>query len=86
MPCSQVLDKLPEGARVVKVGQTLQDFASLSEQDWASINVLLNCGVGKNAGTRDHIKVGAAPVLAACWLPRWLHAGCTASVHCRTAL
>jgi hypothetical protein len=53
----QALETLPEGARVVHVGQTLQDFASLSPEDWASVNVLLNCGVGKNAGTRDHIKV-----------------------------
>jgi hypothetical protein len=54
----QLLEGLPEGARVVHVGQTLQDFAGLSPQDWASVNVLLNCGVGKSAGTRDHIKVG----------------------------
>ena len=59
-PTSQlsVLNQLPAGARVVAIGRTLDDFAALSDADWASINVLVNCGVGTSAGTKAHIQVG----------------------------
>jgi hypothetical protein len=53
-----VLRQLPASARVVAVGQTLADFAALTAEDWASCDVLLNCGVGANAGTKAHLQVG----------------------------
>ena len=37
--------------------------------DWGAVDVLLNCGVGKNAGTRTDLQVRARP-----WEPagaRW---------------
>ncbi|CAL5219435.1 g1265 [Coccomyxa viridis] len=45
-PELKVLDKLPEGATVLGVGRTLKDLQGLglSEEDWKSVNVLLNCG------------------------------------------
>lgn len=54
----QVLQQLPTCVSIVAAGQTLADFASLSDDQWRSVNVLLNCGVGKNAGKKEHIQVG----------------------------
>ncbi len=52
-----VLEKLPSGVRIVGVGQSLEALSNLTDQDWASIDVVLNCGVGANAGKREHIQV-----------------------------
>ncbi|EIE24549.1 hypothetical protein COCSUDRAFT_32746 [Coccomyxa subellipsoidea C-169] len=43
-PELEVLKKLPEDAKIVGVGRTYEDLSSLSESDWQSVNVLLNCG------------------------------------------
>ena len=59
-----ILKRLPESVNVVAIGRCLDDFSSLSEAEWASVNVLLSCGVGKNAAKRDDIQV------LACW--QWL--------------
>lgn len=50
-----VLEKLPPGAKVVAIGQTAAELDAKG-LDWGSIDVLLNCGVGKNAGKRDDIR------------------------------
>jgi hypothetical protein len=56
-PELSALEKLPDSVHVVAIGQTLEDLHHLSEQQWNSVEVLLNCGVGKNAGTKAHIQV-----------------------------
>lgn len=61
-----VLESLPEGAQVVGIGQTPEDFSSFSDEDWGIIDVLLNCGVGPRAGTRAHIQVSRRWWLAVC--------------------
>lgn len=47
--------------QVLKIGQTAADFAELSDEECASVSVLLNCGVGANAGKAKDIQVR-------CWL------------------
>jgi hypothetical protein len=56
-PELSVLKDLPAGVNVVATGQTLEDFAALTPEQWASVDVMLNCGVGKNAGKKEHIQV-----------------------------
>lgn len=55
-PELEVLKRLPPAVRVLAVGRSAQDLAHLSDADWESVDVLLNCGVGKAAGTRDDIR------------------------------
>lgn len=43
--------------QVLRVGQTAEDFADLSDEQCASVSVLLNCGVGANAGKAKDIQV-----------------------------
>ncbi|KAK9909416.1 hypothetical protein WJX75_001901 [Coccomyxa subellipsoidea] len=43
-PELEVLKKLPKDAHIVGVGRTLEDLSGLSDIDWQSVNVLLNCG------------------------------------------
>ena len=60
---------LPPSFKVIGVGRTMEDFATLTHDDWAGVNVLLNCGILKNAAKRDQIE--------AVWdmLPnlKWMH-------------
>lgn len=56
-PELEVLKRLPAGVNVVAVGRSTTDFFHLTDEQWASVNVLLNCGVGKNAAKRDDIAV-----------------------------
>ena len=56
-PCIPPLARL----QVLKIGQTAADFAELSDEECASVSVLLNCGVGANAGKAKDIQVR-------CWL------------------
>eukprot|EP00879_Flechtneria_rotunda_P004882 GHRR01005156.1.p1 GENE.GHRR01005156.1~~GHRR01005156.1.p1 ORF type:complete len:377 (+),score=95.91 GHRR01005156.1:267-1397(+) len=51
-----VLQQLPDGMDIVATGQTLADFGHLTGEQWASIDCLLNCGVGENAGKRKDIQ------------------------------
>jgi len=47
-PELSVLARLPEGATVIAVGQTVEALDStLDPSAWSSIDVVLNCGVGK---------------------------------------
>lgn len=57
-PELEVLKQLPSTVTVVAVGRNKDDLAHLTEEQWDGIDVLLNCGVGKNAGKRDDIQVG----------------------------
>ena len=52
-----VLKQLPSSVQVISIGQELKDFAHLSEEQWSSVDVLLSCGVGKNAAKRENIQV-----------------------------
>lgn len=56
-PELSVLQKLPAGCKVIATGQTLADLSHLSDEQWISIDVVLNCGVGKNAGKRENVQV-----------------------------
>jgi hypothetical protein len=56
-PELSVLKQLPPEVKVVATGQTLSDLKQLPEEQWGSIDVVLNCGVGKFAGKRDDVKV-----------------------------
>lgn len=55
-PELSVLDKLPAGAEVVAVGKPAELAAKLSADDFARVNVLLNCGVGAKAGTKADLQ------------------------------
>ena len=57
-----VLRKLPENVRITAIGREASDFAHLSDTDLSAVDVLLNCGVGKNAGRKEDIQVGAPTV------------------------
>lgn len=57
-PELSVLKQLPPEVKVVATGQTMADLdKQLSDDQWGSIDVLLNCGVGKFAGKREYIQV-----------------------------
>lgn len=59
-PELSVLQHLPPEVKVVATGQTLSDLSKqLSDEQWGTIDVLLNCGVGKFAGKREYIQVCA---------------------------
>ncbi|KAG1668487.1 hypothetical protein FOA52_005260 [Chlamydomonas sp. UWO 241] len=51
-----VLKKLPANVHILQVGRCLADFSNLSEAEWASVTVLLNCGVGVNAGKKEDVQ------------------------------
>lgn len=51
------LAKLPSDVNVLAIGRSTSDFAHLTEEAWASVSVLLNCGVGANAGKKADIEV-----------------------------
>eukprot|EP00878_Enallax_costatus_P046953 GHUV01057287.1.p1 GENE.GHUV01057287.1~~GHUV01057287.1.p1 ORF type:complete len:340 (+),score=73.08 GHUV01057287.1:317-1336(+) len=76
-PELSVLQKLPPGCNIVATGQTLTDLRHLSKEQWSSVDVMLNCGVGKNAGKRENVQ--------AFW-PRltglkWLHSASAGLEH-----
>jgi hypothetical protein len=61
-PELSVLQQLPPEVKVVATGQTLAEISKqLSDEQWGSIDALLNCGVGKFAGKREYIQVGMYP-------------------------
>lgn len=43
---------------MLAIGQTAAELDAKG-LDWGAVDVLLNCGVGKNAGKRDDVRVGA---------------------------
>eukprot|EP00775_Hariotina_reticulata_P005492 gene5492-5727_t len=67
-PELSVLQKLPAGVHVIATGQNLADFSQLSEQQWSSIDVMLNCGVGNNAGKRDDVREFWPKLTGLAWL------------------
>lgn len=58
-PELSVLEKLPAGCKIIATGQTLAELSHLSDEQWSSIDAMLNCGVGKNAGKRENIQVSS---------------------------
>lgn len=76
-PELSVLDRLPAGAKVVGVGKPADLAEKLSADEFASVNVLLNCGVGAKAGTKADLQE--------LWprLPnlRWLHSASAGLEH-----
>jgi hypothetical protein len=60
-PELSVLQKLPAGVNIMATGQTLSELSQqLTGEQWGSIDVMLNCGVGKMAGKREDVKVGSS--------------------------
>jgi phosphoglycerate dehydrogenase-like enzyme len=77
-PELKVLDNLPAGrARVVAVGKPAELAQKLTDDDFASVTILLNCGVGAKAGTKADLQE--------LWprLPnlRWLHSASAGLEH-----
>eukprot|EP00197_Chlamydomonas_leiostraca_P013645 CAMPEP_0202860326 /NCGR_PEP_ID=MMETSP1391-20130828/2081_1 /ASSEMBLY_ACC=CAM_ASM_000867 /TAXON_ID=1034604 /ORGANISM="Chlamydomonas leiostraca, Strain SAG 11-49" /LENGTH=334 /DNA_ID=CAMNT_0049539481 /DNA_START=126 /DNA_END=1130 /DNA_ORIENTATION=- len=76
-PELSVLKQLPPTVNVVGIGKSLQDFAKLTDADWASVDVLLNCGVGARAAKRED--------LAALWPKltglQWMHSSSAGLEH-----
>ena len=54
-----VLPTLPEGVEIVAIGKNESEWNLGSDDAWASIDVLLNCGVGANAAKRQDLQAGA---------------------------
>lgn len=52
----EMLNERAPGARVVAVGKPDALLAKLSAEDLASVDVLLNCGVGAKAGTKQDLQ------------------------------
>lgn len=76
-PELSVLNSLPPSVNVLGIGRSAEDFEGLTEDQWKSVDVLLNCGVGANAGKKDDIM--------ALW-PRlsglvWLHSSSAGLEH-----
>lgn len=51
-----VLPTLPSNVEVVAIGKNESEW-NLDPDEWASIDVLLNCGVGANAAKKDDLRV-----------------------------
>lgn len=51
------LDKIKDVVDVVGMGRSVSELSQLSDEDWASVEVLLNCGVGERAGKKKDIQV-----------------------------
>ena len=66
---SVLKDRLPDRVRIVAIAQHAQDFDHLSEEEWASVDVLLACGILPNQAKRADLVVRAH---AACMRARWL--------------
>lgn len=57
-PATKLKTKLKQTTHsVLAIGQTVAELDAKG-LDWASVDVLLNCGVGAAAGKRDDIRVG----------------------------
>ncbi|KAF6261211.1 hypothetical protein COO60DRAFT_801988 [Scenedesmus sp. NREL 46B-D3] len=77
-PELSVLQKLPAGVNIVATGQTLSALSQqLTEEQWGSIDVMLNCGVGKNAGKRQDIQEFWGKLTGL----RWLHSASAGLEH-----
>mmetsp|Transcript_41935 Transcript_41935/g.133838 ORF Transcript_41935/g.133838 Transcript_41935/m.133838 type:complete len:293 (-) Transcript_41935:408-1286(-) len=77
-PELSALDKLPSSVTVVAIGRSYAEISSkISDDDLSTVDVLLNCGVGKNAATKDQIRE--------LWpkLPRlqWMHSASAGLEH-----
>jgi len=76
-PELEVLKRLPSTVNVVATGQTLKDFHALTPEQWASIDVLLNCGVGALAGKKTDIQE-FWPLLSGL---KWMHSASAGLEH-----
>ncbi|GAX77703.1 hypothetical protein CEUSTIGMA_g5146.t1 [Chlamydomonas eustigma] len=75
-PELSVLSKLPQSIEVVGIGKP-EDFAHLTPDECSSISVLLNCGVGENAGKKHDVQAlwGKLPNL------KWMHSASAGLEH-----
>ena len=61
-PELSVLQQLPPEVKVVATGQTLAELSKqLTDEQWGTIDCILNCGVGKFAGKREYVQVTHSP-------------------------
>ncbi|KAK9824989.1 hypothetical protein WJX81_004929 [Elliptochloris bilobata] len=68
-PELSVLETLPPEVKVVGIGKSRADFPDLSDADLATVDVLLACGTGPQAGARGNLQA-LWPRLSGL---RWLH-------------
>jgi len=70
---------LPPGAAVLGIGKTLEDFRAqgLTDAALGEVDVLLNCGVGPNASSRDAI-AAVYPLLTSL---KWFHSASAGVEH-----
>ena len=65
-PELEVLERIKDFVDVVAFGRNMSELSHLSDDHWASIEVLLNCGVGERAGKKKDIQVCALQQCR-CW-------------------
>ena len=53
---ASLLPSLPSSVEIVAIGKTEAEW-DLSPEQWAGIQVMLNCGVGANAAKKQEIEV-----------------------------
>ncbi|KAK9866561.1 hypothetical protein WJX84_010448 [Apatococcus fuscideae] len=51
-PELDLLKQLPENAKVIGIGNDMQSFSDLTQEEWSSINAVLKCGVGPHASSK----------------------------------
>lgn len=56
-PELSVLSRLPSNVKVHGPGKTVKELEGMSQEEWDSIEVLLNCGALKDAAKKDDIRV-----------------------------
>ena len=72
-PELKVLESLPACVNIVGIGRNLAELSHLTPDDWASVEVMLNCGVLKNATTKESIQVSeTSPQCAAAIKPDFI--------------
>ncbi|KAL3163260.1 hypothetical protein ABBQ32_009659 [Trebouxia sp. C0010 RCD-2024] len=50
------LTNLPDGMRLLATGRPGQELADWSKEDWGRVEVLLKCGTGKDASTKQELQ------------------------------
>jgi phosphoglycerate dehydrogenase-like enzyme len=76
-PELSVLGKLPAGANIVGIGKPADLAQKLTADDFARVDILLNCGVGAKAGTKADLQE-LWPRLTGL---RWLHSASAGLEH-----
>ncbi|GMH45992.1 hypothetical protein BSKO_13956 [Bryopsis sp. KO-2023] len=68
-PELSVLSNLPANVKMLGPGRSLDELANLSDEDWASIEVILNCGKWHNAAQKEAVR----ECFLKCKNVKWMH-------------